>query len=77
MRLTLLTAEKAAKIADNNEELDDLLDRIFEKAFIGKYCLYLSEKISDEIVTELKELGYKVEIIGESNPIYTIRWSFL
>lgn len=44
MKLTLLTAEKAKKIADNNEELDDLLDRIFEKAFIGKYCLYLSEK---------------------------------
>jgi hypothetical protein len=77
MKLTLLTAEKAEKIADNNEELDDLLDRIFEKAFIGKYCLYLSEKISDEIVTELKELGYKVEFIGESNPICTIRWSFL
>lgn len=77
MKPILLTAEKAAKIADNSEELNDLLDRIFEKAFIGKYCLYLSEKISDEILTGLEELGYKVEIMGETDPLYMIRWSFL
>lgn len=74
METTLLTAKKAKMIAENQEKLTNLLDQILVKALKSEYSLILSEEMSSNLIANLKELGYKVEIRELIKPLYIISW---
>lgn len=74
METTLLTAKKAKMIAENQEKLTNLLDQILVKALKSEYSLILSEEMSSNLITNLEELGYKVEIRELIKPLYIISW---
>ena len=74
METTLLTAKKAKMIAENEEKLTNLLDQILVKALKSEYSLILSEEMSSNLITNLEELGYKVEIRELIKPLYIISW---
>ncbi|WP_195357184.1 hypothetical protein [Bacteroides cellulosilyticus] len=74
METTLLTAKKAKMIAENQEKLTNLLDQILVKALKSEYSLILSEEMSSNLIANLEELGYKVEIRELIKPLYIISW---
>ena len=74
METTLLTAQKAKIIAENQEKLTNLLDQILVKALKSEYSLILSEEIPSNVIANLEGLGYKVEIRKLIKPLYIISW---
>ncbi|WP_278706952.1 hypothetical protein [Bacteroides congonensis] len=74
METTLLTAKKAKMIAETQEKLTNLLDQILVKALKSEYSLILSEEIPSNVIANLEELGYKVEIRKLIKPLYIISW---
>lgn len=74
METAILTATKARQIAESQEELTDLLDQIFTKAFKGEFNLLLSEEISSDAIAKLEKLGYRVrKMVGGTN-VFAIDW---
>ncbi len=61
-------------IAETQEKLTNLLDQILVKALKSEYSLILSEEIPSNVIANLEELGYKVEIRKLIKPLYIISW---
>lgn len=74
MKSTLLTAEKARKIAESQDELESILDDVFRKVLKGEmYLLFEEGEISPSTITMLQELGYKISKLQPAN-LYALEW---
>lgn len=72
-----ITAKEAKHIADGTicvVKLSHVFDLILEEAEKGNTVLELNDRLSQDSIQKLKELGYEMPPVGQSIIRHSIHW---
>ena len=73
--ITIITAEKAKKLAEEKEQIIRVMELIWQAAIDGEKSIIL-DNLNEKTIEELENYGYQIEerMALTDNPSYYISW---